>query len=48
MIKVKHQIKNRRKTARRKAKFKHKNKKRVLRMAGLLKGRRNRGQKKRS
>jgi hypothetical protein len=38
----------RNKTARRKAKLKRKNTKRVLRMAGVLKGRRDRGQKKRS
>jgi hypothetical protein len=38
----------RNKTARRRAKLKRKNTKRVLRMAGVLKGRRDRGQKKRS
>jgi hypothetical protein len=42
---IKRQGKKRNKTARRKAKLKRKNTKRVLRMAGALKGRRDRGQK---
>lgn len=45
MATIKRQPRNRRKTARRKAKLKQKNKRRVLRMAGA-KGRRDRGQKK--
>lgn len=45
---TKRPARNRNKTARRKAKLKRKNTKRVLRLAGVLKGRRDRGQKKRS
>jgi hypothetical protein len=48
MATIKRQPRNRRKTARRRAKLKRKNTKRVLRMAGLLKGRRDSGQKRRS
>ncbi len=43
---AKRQARRPNKTARRKAKLKRKNTKRVLRMAGALKGRRDRGQKK--